>query len=378
MSHSHSIPRLFTPLKLRGLELANRILVSPMCQYAAVDGMPQPWHAMHLGGFAKSNPGMVIVEATGVEARGRISPTCLGLWNDAQQVAYARMIAGIHTYCSTPLGIQLGHAGRKASTQTPWLGARKSEPLSRDEGGWDIVGASPIPLDAGYPVPEALDSDGLATVRDAHANAARRADEAGFDLIELHGAHGYLLSSFLSPLSNQRTDRYGGSLENRMRFPLEVIRAVRDALSPAKPLCIRINGADWFPGSNAEEEAIVYARALVEAGVDLITVSAGGIAPGAAIPKLVPGYMLHLTQRIRAAVSVPIVGVGMIASPEFAEDVLASGTADLIAIGRGFLDDPNWTFHAADRLGARIQRPGAYRTVGPNAWPGYAIAHARP
>lgn len=366
---------LFTPIRLGELELANRILVSPMCQYAALEGVAQPWHTMHIGGFAKSAPGAIILEATAVEPRGRISPACLGLWNDKQQGALARLVADIRTYSRVPLGIQLSHAGRKASTQTPWLGQRRSEPLSDAEGGWPVVGPSPVAFDENYRVPVELDAAGCAAVAENFAAAARRAVDAGFDLVEIHAAHGYLLSSFLSAHANRRSDAYGGDLAGRMRFPLEVVRAVRAALPASVPLGVRIDVDDWVENSQARAESPVYARALVDAGAAYIAASAGAVTPAMRRPDVAPGYMLDLAAHIRSAISIPVVGLGMIVTPAQAEAAISQGKADLLAIARGFLDDPHWALHAADMLGAKAPRIGAYSAAAPRAWPGYALRH---
>lgn len=374
---AHGPSPLFQPIAVGGRTLSNRVLVSPMCQYAAIDGVAQPWHAMHIGGFAKAGPGAVIMESTAVEARGRISPDDLGLWNDEQEAALARLIADVRTYAATPLGVQLGHAGRKASTQSPWIGNHRSEALADDEGGWPVVGPSALAFDATYREPTALDAAGITLIVQAFAQAAQRAVRAGFDLIELHAGHGYLMSSFISVHSNQRTDDYGGSLENRMRFPLEIVAAVRSALPVGFPLGVRIDVDDWVNDSAAITESPIYARALEAAGASYIAASAGAISPLMRRPSVSPGYMLHLARHIKAAVGIPVVGLGMIVSPQQAADAVAKDEADMVAIARGFLDDPHWVLHAADELGARVKRIGAYGAAAPRAWPGYALAHSR-
>jgi len=368
---------LFSPIVLGDREFANRILVSPMCQYAAVDGLAQPWHAMHIGGFAKANPGAVIMEATGVEPRGRISPACLGLWNDAQEAGLARLVTDIRTYSTTPLGIQLGHAGRKASTQSPWLGDRRGEALSDAEGGWPVVGPSAFAFDDTYREPVELDRTGMLSIIEAFASAAARAVRAGFDLVEIHAGHGYLISSFISVQSNRRADAYGGDLENRMRFPLEIVAAVRAVLPQDFPLGVRIDVDDWIDDSSAKAESPVYAQALAGLGVSYIAASAGAISPRMRRPLVTPGYMLPLARHLKDAVDIPVAGLGMIVTPDQAEAAVSAGDADMVAIARGFLDDPHWSLHAADRLGVRIARTGAYGAATPRTWPGYQSVHPK-
>jgi len=369
---------LFTPCRLRGLELRNRIVVSPMAQYSAIDGMFQPWHTMHLGGFAKSNPGAVITEACAITAGGRISTTCTGLWNSDQEFAAKRLVSDIRMFSSTPLGVQLGHAGRKGSTRKASGSTRVSVPFGEDEGGWTVVGPSSVPYDEGWPSPVALDAVGLRQNRMAWVDAAMRADRCGFDLLEIHAAHGYLLSSFFSALANCRTDEYGGDLERRMRFPLEVISDVRAAWPSHKPLGVRINGADWIEGGSTIEDAVRFAHALQHLGVDYVVASAGNVAPGMRLPPLDPGYMAQFAARIRKETGIVSMAVGLIIDPRFAESLVASGAVDLVAVGRAFLDDPNWTYHAAQALGVEFTYERAYDAIRPRRWPGHRIAREHP
>lgn len=349
--------QLFSPARLGGLELPNRIVIAPMCQYSARQGCATDWHLMHLGHLAMSGAGLLILEATAVLPEGRISPLDLGLYDNANESALARVLAGVRAYSDMPLGIQLAHAGRKASSRAPWQGgALITDPA---EGGWQTVSASAVPHGADEPPPVALDADGLATVREAFAHAARRADRLGLDLIEVHAAHGYLLHQFLSPLSNRRTDDYGGSLANRMRFPLEVFDAVRAAFPTDKPVGIRISASDWVDGGWDIEQSVEFARALEARGCDFIHVSSGGLSTAQQIP-LEAGYQIPFAARIKAGVSMPVMGVGLITDPEHAEAIVAEGQADLVALARGMLYDPRWPWHAAAKLGAQVSAPRQY------------------
>lgn len=366
---------LFSPFSLRGLTLRNRIVVSPMCQNSAVDGLPQPWHAMHLGSLAVSGAGLLILEATAVEADGRITIDDLGLYNDEQEAALAKLLADIRTYSDIPIGIQLGHAGRKASTQSPNDGRFRTLVLQQGEGAWQTWAPSALAFGEGWPQPRALDDDGLARIRVAYVQAAQRAARIGFDLIEFHGAHGYLLSQFLSPLTNRREDRYGGSLENRMRFPLECVAAVRAAWPAQQPIGVRINGSDYTEGGLTPAEATLYAQALKDAGADYITTSAGMVTPESRFPHVEPGYLLPLAQDMRGR-GITTMGVGMILTPRQAEDIVASGRADLVAMARAMLDDPRWPWHAAAALAEPPPIPTRYFYSHPNKWPGYGLIHA--
>ncbi len=366
--------QLFSPRAIGPLALRNRIVVAPMCQYSAIDGVPQPWHAQHLGRLAISGAGLVIVEATGVEAEGRISPTDTGLWNDDQETAFAAILAGIRTYSDTPIGIQLAHAGRKASTAAPWNGGQA---LTPDAGAWPTSAPSAIPFKDDWHTPAALDEAGMQHVIDAFTTAAGRALRAGFDLVELHAAHGYLLSEFLSPLSNTRTDAYGGSNENRMRFPLRVAQALRDTWPRDKALGVRFNGSDWVDGGVTMEDVQAFGRALHDIGYDYLHVSSGGNVATARIPGSEPGYQLPFAQAVKAALpEANVIAVGMIYDPAQAEAIIAEGMADFIGIARAVLDDPHWPHHAAVALGVDAGLPRQYAGAGAKVWRAYDKVHA--
>ena len=356
--------RLFSGLRIGALELRNRILIAPMCQYSADEGSATDWHLIHLGSLALSGAGLLIIEATAVTPEGRITPGDLGLWNDGNEAALVRVLASIRHYSPVPIAIQLAHAGRKASSHLPWDGG--AQIAASAPSGWRAVAPSPLPFAAGQEAPTALDAAGLVRVRDAFVAAARRAASLGLDGIELHGAHGYLLHEFLSPLANQRTDRYGGSLENRMRFPLEVLDAVRAAVPSALPVWMRISATDWVPGGWDIDEAVVFAEALERQGAAAIHVSSGGLSPDQAI-RPVPGYQLPLARRIRERVSVPVIGVGLITDPAQAEAALVDGDADAVALARAMLYDPRWPWHAAAALGETVWAPNQYLRSQPAA-----------
>ena len=365
---------LFSPLRLRGLDLPNRVVVSPMCQYSAVDGVAQPWHLIHLGGLALSGAGLVIAEATAVEERGRITHGCLGLYTDAQEAAFAQMLAAIRRHGQAKVGIQLGHAGRKASCRSifeRW----KGESLPADEGAWQTIGPSAMPFDTDWHTPAEASEDDIAGVIAAFANAARRAHRAGFDLIEIHAAHGYLLHEFLSPLTNHRTDRWGGSAGNRNRIVIEIARAVRAALPEDMPVGFRLTSTDWHPEGLTLDDAVELARALQAEGADYAVMSAGNIAPVANIPRASPGHQVGFAARVRQETGLPTMAVGFILDGPQAEGIIASGQADMVAIGRGFLDDPRWAWHAAAALGVDIDYPAQYVRARANNWTGYAMIH---
>lgn len=367
---------LFSPRAVGPLTLRNRIVVAPMCQYSAVDGVPQPWHAQHLGRLTLSGAGLVIVEATGVEAAGRITPADTGLWSDAQEAAFAALIRDIRTYSDTPIGIQLGHAGRKASTTPPWIDGGRA--LKAEEGAWETVAPSPLAFRDDWHTPTELDEVGMQRVIDAFVDAARRAERAGFDLVELHAAHGYLLSEFLSPISNRRTDAYGGSAENRMRFPLRVAGALRDAWPRTRALGARFNGSDWVEGGVAPDEVQAFGRALHDLGYDYLHLTSGGNVPRAPIPGDQPSYQLPFAEGVKAAVpEATVMAVGMIYEPHQAETIVASGQADLIAIARAALDDPHWPLHAASALGAKAEWPKQYGRATAETWPAYDRIHPK-
>jgi 2,4-dienoyl-CoA reductase-like NADH-dependent reductase (Old Yellow Enzyme family) len=365
------VTHLFSPLSLGPVELPNRIAVAPMCQYSANDGSASDWHLQHLMQFAIGRAGMVVLEATAVERAGRISHGCLGLYSDANEAALARVLDPARRIAApgTCFAIQLAHAGRKASCQAPFQGGR---PLPRGEDPWPTVAPSAIPFADGWHVPEALDAKSLERVIAAFRQAAERAARLGFDAIELHGAHGYLLHEFLSPLSNRRTDAYGGSTENRMRFPLEVARAVRAVVPATTALGARITGSDWTDGGLTIDDAVAFAKALKAIGTDYVCVSSGGNVSTAKIP-LVPGYQVPFAAKVKAAAGIVTRAVGLIATPEQAEAIVAEGQADFIAMARAFLDDARWVWHAAERLGAEISYPPQYARVSRAIWPGAAL-----
>ena len=344
-------PKLFEPLDIGGLHLANRIVIAPMCQYSAENGRMTDWHMIHLGGLALSGAGLLTIEATAVTPEGRISYRDVGLWDDATEAAMGRVLTGIRAWSDMPIGIQLSHAGRKASGDVPWKGGQ----IPADHAdGWQTEAPSALPFAAGNTVPQALTEADLARLRDAFAAAAARAGRLGLDFIQLHGAHGYLLHQFLSPLSNQRDDAYGGSLENRMRFPLEVYDAVRAAFPADRPVTFRVSGTDWVEGGWDIEGTVAFARALEARGCAAIHVSSGGLDPAQAIP-IGPGYQVTLARAVKAAVGMPVVAVGLITEAEHAESILLAGDADLIALARAVLYDPRWPWHAAATLGAQVK-----------------------
>jgi len=327
-----------------------------MCQYSATDGSATDWHMIHLGQLALSGAGLLIIEATGVEPEGRISPGDLGLWSDSNELALARVLKAIRTYSSIPIATQLAHAGRKASTRVPWEGGSF---LPVAEGGWPVVAPSPVPFNREDPAPIALDEAGMRRIRDTFAMAARRADRLGLEAIELHAAHGYLLHQFLSPLSNHRKDNYGGSLENRMRFPLEVFESVRAAFPSHKPVGVRISGSDWVEGGWDVEQSVALTQELQRRGSAYIHVSSAGLSPEQKIP-VGPSYQVPLAERIKAATGLTTITVGLITEPEQAEEIVASGKADMIAVARAMLYDPRWPWHAAAKLGAQVDAPPQY------------------
>lgn len=350
-------PALLSPLRLRELELPNRIVASPMCQYSAVDGCATDGHLVHLGQYAVSGVGLTIIEATHVERCGRITHGCLGLYSDENEAALVRVVDFYRRHGNTRLGVQLAHSGRKGSTRRPWEG--RGEPLPAGEDPWPTVGPSALPFDEGWPQPAALDAAGLATVRDAFVQATRRAARLGLELIEIHNAHGYLLHSFLSPLSNQRGDAYGGSLANRMRFPLEVFDAVRAAWPAERPLGVRISATDWVDGGWTVEESGEFGSELKARGCDFITVSSGGGSPKQQIP-LGEGFQLPLAAAVRQAADLPVMGVGMLFDSVHANRGIAEGQCDLAAIARGLLHDPHWAWRAAATLGGEVSHPPQY------------------
>jgi 2,4-dienoyl-CoA reductase-like NADH-dependent reductase (Old Yellow Enzyme family) len=347
---------LFTPISFRSLELPNRIMISPMCQYSAVEGSATDWHLIHLGHLALGGAGLLCVEATAVEAAGRITPGCLGLYSDENERALERVVRAVRGASPIKLAIQIGHAGRKASSAVPWRGGQLI-PLA--EGGWRPVAPSALPQLPDEPPPEALDRAGLARLKAAFVASTQRAARLGFDALELHAAHGYLLHEFLSSLSNRREDEYGGALENRMRFPLEVFDAVRAAWPADKPLGVRVSATDWVEGGWEIEQCVAFARELARRGCDWIDSSSGGVSPQQKIP-LGPGYQVPFAKRIRAETGVRTIAVGLITEPKQAEAIIASGEADMVALARAMLYDPRWAWHAAAALGASAHSPEQY------------------
>lgn len=342
-------PHLFRPMALRSVTARNRIMVAPMCQYSATDGVPNDWHMQHLGSRAVGGAGIVFTEATHVEAIGRITPRCLGLWNDDQRDAFVPIVALIARQGAVP-AIQLAHAGRKASTSPPWEGTRPLPPGKG--GGWQPIGPSPLPFAEGYTTPTEMSTADIAALAEAFAASTARAREAGFELVEIHGAHGYLIHSFLSPLSNRRADAYGGSVSNRARLLLEVVDAVRGEWPDDLPLFVRLSCSDWVDGGVTVEDTIEVARLLRETGkVDLIDCSSGGGDPRQQVP-FHPGYQVPFAEAVRREADIPTAAVGLISRPEHAEEILANGRADLIALARAVLADPYWPLHAAKILGA--------------------------
>ncbi|RTI11280.1 NADH:flavin oxidoreductase/NADH oxidase [Thermus scotoductus] len=343
---------LFTPLELGGLRLKNRLAMSPMCQYSAtLEGQVTDWHLLHYPTRAMGGVGLILVEATAVEPLGRISPYDLGIWSEDHLPGLKELARRIREAGAVP-GIQLAHAGRKAGTARPWEGGK---PL-----GWRVVGPSPIPFDEGYPVPEPLDEAGMERILQAFVEGARRALRAGFQVIELHMAHGYLLSSFLSPLSNQRTDAYGGSLENRMRFPLQVAQAVREVVPRELPLFVRVSATDWGEGGWSLKDTLAFARRLKELGVDLLDCSSGGVVLRVRIP-LAPGFQVPFADAVRKRVGLRTGAVGLITTPEQAETLLQAGSADLVLLGRVLLRDPYFPLKAAKALGVAPEVPPQYQ-----------------
>jgi 2,4-dienoyl-CoA reductase-like NADH-dependent reductase (Old Yellow Enzyme family) len=349
---------LFDPISLRGVTLPNRVIVSPMCQYSAQDGNANEWHIAHLSSLALGGVGMLCVEATGVTAQGRISPGCLGLWSDDNEAAMAHMLSIVRGASPVKLAIQLCHAGRKASSAPPWLGGQLVKPA---DGGWQPAGPSTVPHKPEEPDPLEMSMSDLATVRAAFVSAARRAVRLEFDAIELHAAHGYLLHQFLSPIANKRTDEYGGSLQNRMRFPLEVFDAVRQAVPDSMAVGVRLSGTDWVDDepSWTLDQTIEIGLRLKDKGVDWLDISSGGVSPRQQIP-VGPGYQVHLAEEVKKQVDVPVMAVGLITEPTQAQDIVASGRADMVALGRALLYNPRWVWHAASELGAQLQAPPQY------------------
>jgi len=352
-----STPALFTPLQVGDQLLENRIVIAPMCQYSAVDGCMTDWHLIHLGQLALSGAALLTIEATAVVPEGRITYGDVGLWSDETEAAMARVLESVRRWSPMPIAIQLAHAGRKASTELPWKGGAQIAP--GDANGWQTEAPSALPFEDHENSPTALSRDDLGRLRDAFAESARRAARLGIDAIQLHGAHGYLIHEFLSPLSNRRADEYGGSLENRMRWPLEVFDAVRAAFPADRAVTMRASGTDWAEGGWDIEQTIAFAQALEARGCAAIHVSSGGLTPAQQIP-VGPSYQVPLARAVKQAVGMPVIAVGLITDYDQAEAIVGTGDADMIALARTMLYDPRWPWHAAAHLGARVRAPEQY------------------
>jgi len=355
---------LFSPYRLAGLELANRIVVSPMCQYSADDGCANDWHLMHLGMLANSGAALVVVEATHVERHGRITHGCLGLYNDDNEAALARVVAQARRMGSAKFGIQIAHSGRKGSAQRPWEGGGA---LKADADPWPTMAASPIAFGEGWHTPREVTEEDMERVRKAFVSATQRAQRIGFDEIELHFAHGYLAHGFMSPISNKRIDQYGGSLANRLRFPLSIARAVRAVVPQGVPLGARITGSDWREGGLTADDAVAISKALKGEGLDFICISSGGVTADTRNPSE-PGYNVPIAARVKKEAGIATRTVGLIVKPGHAEEIVAQGQADMVSLARVFLDDPHWGWHAAKALGAEVARPPQYQRAGPKLW----------
>lgn len=345
--------QLFSPIELRGLKLSNRVVVSPMCQYISDDGCANDWHLMHYGQFSMGAGGLVIQEMTNVSAEARITLKCAGMYSDAQEAAAKRVVDFCRKFGTAKIGIQLAHAGRKGSTMPPALGGKS---LTKEEGAWPTFAPSALPYAPDWQVPQALDQAGMDKIKADFVNSVKRAERVGYDLIEFHAGHGYLIHQFLSPLSNQRTDAYGGSAENRMRFPLEVFAAMRAAWPVDKPMGARVSAVDWVEGGLTIEQTVQFAKELKKLGCDYVDVSSGGLDPRQQVP-LAPGYNAPFAARVKKEAGVVTRTVGLIADARLAEQIVSSGQADMIAIGRGAMWDPRWAWHAALELGTEANYP---------------------
>lgn len=358
--------KLFSPFQLGPITLPNRVVVAPMCQYSADDGSAGDWHLQHLAQLGHSGAGLIMVEATAIERRGRITHGCLGIYSEDNQAALGRALSLARRFAGPArFGIQLAHAGRKASAHRPW--EQGGAPLGSADDAWPTVAPSALPFGEGWHVPAALNESGIARITAAFVAAARSAVRLGFDVIELHAAHGYLLHEFLSPLANRREDGYGGGLEMRMRVPLDVARAVRECVPETVALGMRITGSDWVDDGLTPEDAVVFARELKALGLDYVGVSSGGIAPDIPIPAA-PGFQVPLAAKVRAEAGIATRAVGLITEPVQAEAIVADGHADMVALARAFLDDPRWAWHAADALDAAIWCPPQYQRARPPLW----------
>jgi 2,4-dienoyl-CoA reductase-like NADH-dependent reductase (Old Yellow Enzyme family) len=347
---------LFSPIRLRELALSSRIMVAPMCQYSAENGEANDWHFTHINSLALSGASMFCIEATHVEPIGRITPGCLGLWDDATEASLKPILASLRKRSKIAVAMQLAHAGRKGSSHRPWEGGQQ---IPVAEGGWQTEGPSDLPHKQGELPPRELDAQGLKRVREAFVDATRRAMRLGIDAIELHSAHGYLLHQFLSPIANKRTDQYGGSLQNRLRYPLEVFEAIREVVPADKPVGVKVSATDWVEGGWDLEQTIEFARQLRKRGVDWIDVSSGGVSPLQKIP-LGPGYQVPFAEAVKNATGVTTIAVGLITEARQAEEIVASGKADMVALARAMLYDPRWGWHAAADLGGQVFAPPQY------------------
>ena len=359
------MPKLFEPLTIGNLPLANRIIIAPMCQYSAEDGAATDWHMIHLGALALSGAGLLILEATAISPEARITFADLGLYSDESERALARVLQAIRAYSQIPVAIQLAHAGRKGSSQQPWEGGAQIPPDAPN--GWQTEAPSAIPHGPGEHAPTGLDVQGLARILQNFVATAKRAARLGLQGIELHAAHGYLLHQFLSPLANRRDDQYGGSLENRMRFPLEVFDSVRAAVPADLPVWVRVSASDWVEGGWDIEQTVQFAKALEARGCAAIHVSSGGVSPAQKIP-LRDGYQVPFAARIKQEVAIPVIAVGLITDPNHAESIIATGEADAVALARAMLYAPRWPWHAAAKLGAQVTAPVQYLRSQPRAY----------
>lgn len=357
---------LFSPFTLRGVSLPNRIVVSPMCQYVAEDGSATDWHLMHLGQLAMGAAGLLFTEATAVSAEGRITHGCLGLYSDANEAALGRVVQFCRRHGVAVLGIQLAHAGRKGSARTPLAGGAA---LAEGERPWTTLAPSALPYGPGWHTPQAMGAAELAAVKGQFTEAAMRAARLGFDVVELHMAHGYLLHQFLSPISNRRDDQYGGASESRMRYPLEVFEAVRAALPPGTALGVRVSATDWVEGGWTPAETVALAKRLKALGCDFVDVSSGGLDPRQKVP-LGPGYQVPFAAQVKREAGIPTMAVGLITEAEQAEGIVVAGDADLVALGRAIMDDPRWAWRAAAALGADAPYASQYVRAHPKFWPG--------
>ncbi|MFT5484730.1 MAG: anthraniloyl-CoA monooxygenase, partial [Halieaceae bacterium] len=351
-SFDESLPPLFLPYKLRSLELENRVVVSPMSMYSSVDGMPDDWHLVHYGGLAKGGAGLIYTEMTDISSEARITPGCAGIWNEQQEASWKRIVDFVHAHTSAKFAMQLGHAGAKGATKEPWNWHpdRLDDPLN-DEDSWPLVSAGAIPYDSFSQVPAEITREQMDEITQQFVEATRRTNNAGFDLLELHAAHGYLISSFITPVMNNRSDEYGGSLENRLRYPLEVFTAMRETWPQHKPMSVRISAHDWMGDSgNTDEDAVAIARAFTAAGADIIDVSSGQVSHQS---KPQPGRMFQtpLSDRIRNEANIATMAVGNIFELDHVNSIIAAGRADLVCLARPHLADPNWTLRAAAEMG---------------------------